>query len=92
MYFSCMYLFNTLFIYYKFIFFQDKQTAVINLPASTTAIKLMVEVGKKFSYDVQSFELIFQRASNTVSFSPSDVKYNELFFVSKLMKDILFVA
>lgn len=63
------------------MFFQDKQTAVINLPASTSAIKLMVEVGKKFSYDVQSFELIFQRANNTVSFSPSHVKCDELFFL-----------
>ena len=57
-----------LFLYYKFVFFQDKQTAVINLPASTSASKLMQEVGKKFSYDIHSFELIFQRANNTVSF------------------------
>lgn len=50
----------------------DKQRSVINLPASTTAVQLMQEVGKKFSYDPESFELILQRINITTNIHEHD--------------------
>ncbi|XP_042908811.1 ubiquitin carboxyl-terminal hydrolase 47 isoform X2 [Parasteatoda tepidariorum] len=39
----------------------NNNKSVINLPASTTASQLMQEVGKKFQYEPDSFELVLQR-------------------------------
>lgn len=45
----------------------------VNLPASTTAAQLMEEVGKKFHYSPDSFELVSQRMSDKEPMSLSEL-------------------
>ena len=42
---------------------------ILSLPASTTVKELFQEVGRKFQYDPETFELILQRTSDGESVS-----------------------